>query len=449
MEERALVTRRGAEIPRTPDNLKRVRKDLVVAPLDLMNPFPKTFRVYLETPTSLVVPLHWARQHFGLEDVRPPPHPAAHLEFVGALKPELHQPEAVAAVQRSWQESGGAMLSLATGFGKTTCAIYLAVQQRVKTLVIVHKEFLARQWEDRIRAHVPAATVSRVQGNACDTSGDFVIAMLQTLVSRKYPASTFASCGLVVADEAHHISAPGFSQAMWALCAPRMLALTATPDRRDGLGRLVTWFMGPLAFRRERTNTQSTTVRAVNYKCAAYQEPPPVNRRGDVCFASVMTALVQDPRRTELVAQHAARLAGEGRHVLVLSHRRNHCLEVCALLRKDGVDCATYMGGDTQVPDARVIVATYALTSEGFDCPRLTALVLGTPASDVVQSCGRVMRGAAAHEAIIVDIVDAWGVCYAQHAKRRAFYRKSGFRVDAGAAQANPHAAPPGPMFLD
>jgi hypothetical protein len=140
------------------------------------------------------------------------------------------------------------------------------------------------------------------------------------------------------------------------------------------------------------------------------------------------------------VGRRAAALAREGRHVLVLTHRRRHTVELAEAVRAAGVSsCGTYVGGDKQAPDTRVIVATYALTSEGFDVPRLNALVLATPASDVEQSCGRVMRGQAGG-ALILDVADQWGVCFSQLVKRRAFYRRSGFTLrqallDAAAAE--------------
>lgn len=423
------ITRRGAEIPKTPDTLRLVRKDLVVTPVTAGNPcaFPSPFKVYVDAGDTMVVPLHWARKHsFSMADMRERC-ATTDLRFVGALKPELHQPEAVEAVRQCWERTGGAVLCLATGLGKTTCALYAAVHAGLRTMVVVHKEFLAKQWEDRIAAHVPGAKVTRVQGDTCDTSGDFVIAMLQTLVSRRYPPSTFEPVGVLVVDECHHISAPGFSQAMWGLCAPFTLGLTATPDRRDGLGRIITWFMGDIAYQKARTNATTTTVHLVHYDCPAYKAPPPVNRRGDVCYASIMRMLVEDKARTGVVANKAVELATQGRDVLVLSHRRAHCQAIAELVRVGGVHCSTYMGGDTVVPDSQVIVATYALTSEGFDCPRLSALVLATPSSDVVQACGRVMRGCTGNTAVIVDVVDRWGVCYSQSSKRAAFYRRSGF----------------------
>ena len=425
------ITRRGVELPKLPGVMDRVRAELRVSPFAPQNPFPRHFRVYHETPASVVVPLHWARAAFPdvrLEDRRAPGE-AASLRFAGVLRPELRQLEAARAVQDAWRERGGAMLCLDCGLGKTVTALYLACQLGKKALVVVHKQFLADQWEERIREFVPRARVSHVRGAQCDTSGDFVVAMLQTLVSRQHPPAVFEPCGLLIFDEVHHAAAEVFSQSMWSMCMPYTLGLTATPDRRDRLGRVVEWFMGGVAFRLKRENQASTRVRVLKYACPRYAEPPPTNRRGDVCFTTVVSRIAEDPERTEVVARAAHELTREGHHVLVLSHRRAHCLAISEAVARRGVGCATYLGGDKEAPDTTVVVATYALTSEGFDCPRLTALVLATPASDVEQSCGRVMRGSSDREAVIVDVVDQWGVCFAQHAKRRAFYRKGGFRV--------------------
>ena len=163
-----------------------------------------------------------------------------------------------------------------------------------------------------------------------------------------------------------------------------------------------------------------------------------------MCFTTVITRLAENPRRTEGLAREAAALAAAGKHVLVLTHRRQHTKDLAAAIAARGAEVGTYVGGDKACPDTRVVVATYALTSEGFDLPRLNALVLATPASDVEQSCGRVMRGSSAAGATIVDWVDQWGVCFSQHAKRRAFYARSGFTVTGqhGAATADDQQQP-------
>lgn len=445
-----IITRRGVEVgkDRLPDHGAAVRRELTVAPLSLNDPFPKKFRTYLESPTKFVVPLHWALSKYPdarLEDRRGEGQAIDIGEFVGSLRPELRQPEAVEAVLKTWDDNrGGATLCLPVGFGKTTTALYLVSRVKKKTLVMVHKGFLKDQWIERIRAHLPGARVTSIQGDECDTTGDIVVAMIQTLLSRQYPLETFKPFGLVVADECHHIGASVFSQCMWSACAPKTLGLSATPDRKDGLSRVVTWFAGPIAFRIRRENQGTTTVEVLKYMCPAYSDPPPTNRRGDICFTSVVSRLVEDEQRTRAIAGKVAAIlaADSAAHVLVLSHRRAHCVGLCQAVRALGVESvATYMGGDREVPQARVLIATYALTSEGFDVPALNTLVLATPASDVEQSCGRVMRGTSSTASLIVDVLDQWGVCFAQHAKRRAFYNKSGFTVTGQALP--PQQQPP------
>ena len=417
--------------------VSRARKDLRVVPVLPGTPFPKAYKMYVvDDSGGLVVPLFWAAEA-GLVALAPPrlPPRAPGLEdFTAELRDALHQPAATAAVQAALAERGGGVLCLPTGFGKTTTALHVAHALGVKTAVLVHKGFLADQWAERVAQVLPRARVSRVQGPERDFSGDVVVVMIQTLVSRQYDLSN-EGIGLLVVDEVHHIAAEAFSHTMFLTAGiPRRLGLSATPVRKDGLTKVLHWFFGPTAFSVERTAQANVRVLLEKYDCPAYRLPPPVNRRGDVCYASLMSLLVADPARTDAVARRAADLARAGRQVLVLSHRRGHCADLAARvndLTAPGT-AATYLGGDGACPGAQVVCATYSLASEGFDCPRLDALVLATPASDVNQSCGRILRGNEAASKIIVDVVDAFGIAYAQSAKRRAFYRKAGFDVGGG-----------------
>lgn len=448
------VTNAGALVPKSDSRLAAlVRKHLVVSPVTLNDPFPRKFRVYRETQEWYVVPLHWAREAlapFGVtwRDARRHPAPVD-LAFASRLRHDLGQPEAVEAVQRSLEGCGGALLCVPPGSGKTVMALYLAARLRARTLVLVHKDFLKQQWAERVAQYLPGARVTYVQGGTCDTSGDVVIAMIQTLISRRYPASTFQGIALTCVDEVHHIGAEAFSGAMWGLCSRYTLGLSATPDRKDGLSRVVNWFVGPTAWSLKRTGQASTRVKIVRYDCLEFEAPPPVNRRGDVCFTTVVTRLCENAARTAAIAAEVARLANDDRDVLVLTHRRQHTRDLADAIAAAGVaSVGTYVGGDKACPDTKVVVATYALTSEGFDLPRLNALVLATPASDVEQSCGRVMRGSTARGAIVVDWVDTWGVCFAQAAKRRALYRRSGFTV-LGETSEQPTTGTTAFAFLD
>jgi hypothetical protein len=51
------------------------------------------------------------------------------------------------------------IISLHTGGGKTVCALYIASQIKMPTLVIVHNTFLRDQWYERVRMFLPFGRV--------------------------------------------------------------------------------------------------------------------------------------------------------------------------------------------------------------------------------------------------------------------------------------------------
>jgi superfamily II DNA or RNA helicase len=374
------------------------------------------------------VPRFWGYEHgVRLEHTGIPQ--SIHVSFSGTLMDELEQPRATDAVLKSLRETGGALLSLGTGCGKTTCACYIISQIKLKTVVLVHKDVLKTQWADRIAQFLPGARVSFVQGDSADMSGDIVIAMLQTLVSpgREYDWSEF---GLVVVDECHHIAAETFNTAMRTLTCPYSLGLSATPNRKDGLTKVITWFLGPIAFQSRRKDMSNVSVEYVRYWCERYKGPPPLMRSGTLNFTQMITDLTDDTQRTRLIVEYVTRIREDpARIVLVLSHRRDHCTELASKIE----GAVAFLGTpkrktkNTDHQTAPVVCATYSIASEGYDDPRLNTLVLATPVSDVTQAMGRITRGVSSMPPVIIDIMDDYGVFYAQAAKRKSEYKSAGF----------------------
>jgi len=429
-----LLSRQGAAIKisdLTESEKKLVNRELFVAPVTLNEDFPKKFKVFKRNDTHVVVPKFWA-----LENLKrfPVSHDYGDVEpmnplvkFTGSLRKELKQIEATDALLKQLLNNGGGILSLDTGFGKTVCSVYTACKLKVKTMILVHKKFLEEQFEETIKRFVPDAKISKVRGDSCDISGDFIIASIQTLIVRKY--TDFGGIGCLIVDEAHHIAAESFSQAMFGISFKYVIGLSATPTRKDGLTRVLHWFLGPTAFEVRRTQQKNVLVKIVPFTHAEYKKPPPVNKRGDICYTSLMSKICDIRDRTIFIAEETKKIAETGRYVLVLSHRRNHAIEIKDILVSLGVDAATYLGGDKIEPDAQVICATYHLASEGYDNPRLSGLVLSTPSSDVVQACGRILRGGSGNDPVIVDVVDQYSLFISQVAKRKTFYRKIGFNM--------------------
>ena len=434
------LTRNGILI----QNCSDLKKELTVRPIanESIGVQPPSFKVFRQVrggTETLLVPRYWARDRFGppAKDSRRTPVSCGNINFVGKLRKETKQPEAFAAGLKAFEETGGGVLSVPPGFGKTTIALAFSAHLKLRTLVVVHKEFLANQWRDRIQQFCPGATIGRIQQDVCDTDKDFVIAMIQTLCSRDedaLPSRTFDQFGFLIVDEAHHIGAAAFSQAMFRFCPKYTLGLTATPERKDGLTRILYWFLGPEFFRLQRENQKTTRVEVVPYQDPLFKESPPVTRFGKINMAQMVTDVTDLPERNEFIIKIAKDSVGQGRRVLILTDRREHCQYFQNKLGH--VLSGLYYGGlkEAELEESskkRIIIGTFAMAQEGLDIPILDTIILASPKSDITQAIGRIMRETPGklNNPLIYDIVDHWSVFHAMARKRMAVYTASGFDI--------------------
>jgi len=405
----------------------------------MQSPSFKVFR----GAASLVVPRYYGLTKFGrpAKDSRRPWASCPRINFVGKLRKETNQPEAFDAGLKAFAQTGGGVLSLPPGYGKTCMALAFSAQLKVQTMIVVHKEFLANQWRDRITDFCPGATIGRVQGDTFDVEGkDFVIALIQTMCQREFPVDAFDSVGLLIVDEAHHIGAPAFSQFMFKICPRFTLGLTATPERKDGLTRLLYWFLGPEFFRIERTAQKTTRVKILNYTDETFREAPPVTRFGKINMAGMINQVTELEARNELILKTITEAISSTppRRVLVLTDRREHCFY---LHEKIGAQSGLYIGGRKEAElalaaEKPVVIATFQLAQEGLDIPALDTVILATPKSDIKQSIGRIMRETPGklNAPLIYDIVDNWSVFFSMARKRRLVYEEGGFAIDSPGA---------------
>jgi superfamily II DNA or RNA helicase len=272
--------------------------------------------------------------------------------------------------------------------------------------------------------------VGRVQTERFEIENDFVIAMIQTLCVREHDPHAFDSIGLVVVDEAHHIGAPAFSQCMFKMCPKYTLGLTATPERKDGLTRLLYWFMGPNFFTVERENQTHVKLLKLSFDCKEFREAPPCTRFGKVNLAGVVTTLTEIPERNKLILDTVENLKKEKRKILILSDRREHCFWLAERIKDAGLYIGQMKQEDLDASAEKpVVIGTFSLAHEGLDIPALDTVILSTPHSDVKQAVGRIMRETKGkvNNPVIVDIVDNWSVCWSMYNKRLKMYQESGF----------------------
>jgi superfamily II DNA or RNA helicase len=437
------LTRNGYKVLKETHDSKQLRKELTVKPyvpaVFVKPQYVKPYVVYHETESYLYLP-----KQFGIKRFGPVPSQYAvtagtdtHWEFKGSLRESQH---AVVDCYLKPEPHDG-MICLQTGGGKTVCALYIASQLRVKTLIIVHTTFLKDQWEDRIKAFLPNARIGHIQGETTDVaSKDIVIAMIQSISMKDYDQSVFHGFGLTIVDECHHIASEVFVQSFPKITSQHMLGLSATPDRKDGLMYVIEWFLGPILFKSESADHEDAGVTVDVYPFAT--EDPDFNKivynsQGVMSSATMVSKLADFKPRTERIVELICEAMTPGRQILVLTDRVQHCKDILAGLPSDVQEKACILAQNVPAPkraewcaSKTVLIATYSMCKEGFDVATLNTLVMATPRPDIDQIVGRILRVEKSARTIqprILDIVDT--TFRRQFQQRLALYTKRHYTV--------------------
>ena len=395
---------------------------------------PEPFPLFTRTDTLLRVPrflgLHWFSRA-DIQDHRTLGEPwAEHVMFQGTLSNTAEKPQRGAHDQcvQQLHSLGGALLVLPCGFGKTVVSLAIAASLRKKCLVLVTSVELARQWQERVKEFL-GCDVGKIQQDVFDIDPPVVVGLLQTVRSRQPDLRMFGTC---IVDEAHHIAAQAFSQVMPFIPCRYVLGLSATPNRKDGLKKVLLWLLGPVAFSVGRKdNMQINVMRCV---VTSGRNRVLTFKNGEVSRSKMITWLTEDGNRNRLIGHMMQSLLQKNplRKVLVLTDRREHA----QLLQATWPTTSGLMLGGMKEADIEVskqlpiLISTYQYCSEGFDLPRLDTLFLTSPRTDIEQSVGRVLRPHPEKQTpLILDFVDNFSVFEGQCEKRVKYFEKLGCTI--------------------
>lgn len=310
----------------------------------------------------------------------------------------------------------GGQIHAPAGAGKTVLGLEVARRLGRTTVVLVHKEFFLNQWRERIEQHLPQARVGYVQQNRCDFGDDYdiVIAMIQSLASRRYPDEFHRWPGLLISDETHRLGAETWHPVVTKFPARTRLGLTATPRRKDGMAPAFFWHIGPIlvSIPREQTKVMKPYVKLVPYSgvTPGYFQ----TRAGTFNSSRWLTAIAENARRNDLLLSYLLAALDKGRKVIALSARRGHLglMEKLVKAQRPHITVGHYVGSSNQADldaaaQCNLVLATYQMAAEGLDVPDLDCAVFMTPMSDVEQAVGRVQRFVEGkRQPIVIDVVD-------------------------------------------
>jgi len=332
----------------------------------------------------------------------------------------------------------GGILDIPTGRGKTVMALKIISSLGKKTLILVHKEFLMTQWIERIEEYLPSARVGKIQADVCDyRDKDIVLGMIQTIYKKEYPQHLYDQFGFTVIDEVHRIGSEEFSKSLLKIITPYMLGISATVERKDKMSKVLYMFIGDVIYSEKRAMDDIVNVRAIEYKTTDREfNEVEYDFRGNPKYSTMITKLCAYNKRTDFILRVITDLLIENpeNQIMVLSHNRSILTYLYDGInhRKIGTT-GYYVGGMKQeqrkeTEEKQIVLATYAMASEGLDIKTLNTLIMITPKTDIVQSVGRILR--MKHEnPIIVDIVDSHDLFQKQWIQRRRYYKKCNYRI--------------------
>jgi superfamily II DNA or RNA helicase len=354
------------------------------------------------------------------------------VEFQGQLRP--FQENAVSKI--SGHDDG--ILCAPTAFGKTAVAAWLIAKRKVNTLVLVHRQQLLDQWQERLAMflNLPAKSIGHIGGGKMERTGYVDVAVIQSLHRKDEVKDFVAEYGQVIVDECHHISAFTFEQVMRQVKAKYVVGLTATPTRKDGHHPIIYMQCGPVRFSMSaRTMIEATPfAHKVSPRHTEFRMAPELT---DVTIQDVYGALVNDVSRNEMIAADIVGAIESGRCPLLLTGRTEHLQYFATKLAGAAKHAFVLKGGMgkkqrrlaaealASVPEdeSRVILATGSYIGEGFDDARLDTLFLAMPISwkgTLQQYVGRLHRLHDSKRFVqVYDYVDSYVPMLARMYERR------------------------------
>lgn len=302
---------------------------------------PTLLQLWRETDHHLVVPREFYRaDEFGVPmvDCRPLSFPTVNIEsriVLDAKRPHLTvQRDALAALL----SARGGVLELACGLGKTVIALELISRLHVPALIVVDNTQLLVQWQKEITKflNVPFEEIGLIGSGVFDWKKPIVMGTYQTLakLAPTFPEEARRWFGVTIWDEGHHVAAPTFSKSV-DLFYGRRYALTATPERADGLNVIVDFHIGPTIYKNKHQDLHPD----IAFLWSGFeldQTDPKVmeqvcDRNGALHIGKLAGYFGQWRDRLEFIVGELRKLHNNKRRILVLSYSIAEVVNLLAL----------------------------------------------------------------------------------------------------------------------
>lgn len=332
-----------------------------------------------------------------------------------------------------------ALLTHATGTGKTHIAISDAHRLGLRTLYLAHRKPLITQTQERFLELWPDATTAIFQKKTGKPDTQVILSTIQAIADAldQFDEREF---GYIIIDESHHAAAETYRKVISHFRAKFILGLTATPERYDGQSLTEIFqncahrleleeaiqrrLLVPIRCIRVRTNVDLTKVRfnGVDYR------------------SSDLGKALQVPDRDRLIVETYMNHAS-GKRAVCFCIDVNHAERMAELFQQNNV-AAAHVSGRVSDKQKDQILANYRsgkihvlcacdILNEGWDSPETEVLLMARPTLSkvvYVQQLGRGTRTAPGKEYLLVfDFIDNTSR-YTQSLSTHRLFKKPHYR---------------------
>ena len=348
---------------------------------------------------------------------------AERLEMV--MKPRDYQ----VMPQRKWMAAGHGIFHAAPAFGKTYMMTSAIVELKQWTMVLTHTDYLAEQFLTRFTKGSPeqvdGETVYNPVTNCLEVEEDLgiqiagryrsedgkiypvTVATYQSFISpggRKVLKELSQKFGFVLADECHIFAAPAPASVINGFSAKRRSGVSATVTRKDGLDVVLYDVLGPIT---AKGNAKQLPVTSTMIATGASYKPSRYPKQSE--WLHMLTHLSKDVARNDLIMKWVKHDFEQDRNLLLLSDRRQWCLDTIEYLNKIGIPAKAVLGGMNsakgiaeraetiqQMMDGEIqVICATQVFKLGVDIPCLDTLYSTLPMNNaelLEQMLGRIRR---------------------------------------------------------
>ena len=342
------------------------------------------------------------------------------LEFNGHLRPDQQQVKKEALKYLS--KIGSVMISAYPGFGKTCGAINLATSINFKTLIIVNKIVLIKQWKESIIKFCPNSKIQIINPkDKFDSDVEFYIINAQNV--EKMKLEYFKDIGTLIVDEAHLIMAETLSRSMQYITPRYLIGLSATPYRPDGLNILLDIYFGTHKIIRKLYKEHTVYKVETGFK-------PIIEKTitGRLNWGSILDQQAKNDFRNNLIVHIV--INNPERNFLILIKRVEQGVHLMRKLNEQGQDVTDLIGNKQEFnTNSRILIGTCQKVGVGFDHPKLDTLLLATDIEEYfVQYLGRIFR-TKDNEPVIYDLIDNNPTLLKHFNTRKKIYEEHGGKI--------------------